>query len=130
MLGAPKRCLIFGVELRRAIFGADAHLGASAYAHIPGDFAVAGNLPLQMRRARAGHVVYHRTISPGGSSGLSAPVDDFKRITIDDCSPMRTSTSAAPVCLAARIARATSAWVMAAGRRGITTPLSSRAAMS
>jgi hypothetical protein len=31
--------------------------------------------------------------------------------------PTRTSTSAAPACFAARIARAMSAWVTAAGRR-------------
>src|SRR5262249_4271714 len=49
----------------------------------------------------------------------SAPVDGLRR-TITDCSPTGTMTSVAPACFAARMIRATSAWVMAAGRRLMT----------
>ena len=42
-------------------------------------------------------------------------MDGANRIKKDAWSPTRTSTSAAPSCFAARMTRATSAWVMVAG---------------
>src|SRR5262245_33941082 len=69
-----------------------------------------------MRRSRAGHGLDHRTISADSSSPVCGPVDELSRITILDF-PTCTSTSVAPACLAARTARAMSAWVMRAGRR-------------
>jgi hypothetical protein len=49
---------------------------------------------------------------------VSGAVDGEGRMTID-AAPIRSSTSGAPVCLAALIARAISAWVKLAGRRDI-----------
>src|SRR5262249_34708809 len=96
-----------GPEIRRPELGAKADTRAFADPHIPDGPTMPGNLPVQVRRARAGHGLHHRTISPDSSSVRSTPVD--KRITIVERPPVRISTSAAPACLAARIARATSA---------------------
>jgi hypothetical protein len=51
--------------------------------------------------------------------GLSAPVNGSRRMTIVVSSPTRSSTSLVPACFAALTARAISAWVIRAGRRGI-----------
>src|SRR5262245_23396558 len=118
--GTVKRSLVGRHKLGRAKFAPNPDFFIAALpTEVPSNRTVSGARAPQVRRARAGHGVYHRTISPTGSSGFSVPVDEFSRIIIEDCPPMRTSTSTAPVCLAARIARATSAWVMVAGRRGI-----------
>jgi hypothetical protein len=91
-------------------------------AHVPSSSTVARSLSVQMRGARAGHVGNHRMISADCSRpGASVPVDGEMRIMITLRSPIRTSTSAAPDCFAARIARAMSAWVTVAGRRAMIT---------
>ena len=87
--------------------------------NVPDRLAVARSLAMQVRRARAGHGGHHRTISTGSASEVSWAVDGAMRIMIVACPPMRTSTSDAPACFAARIARATSAWVMLAARRAM-----------
>ena len=94
---------------------------------------------MQVWRARAGHVCHHKTISSRCTRAVSETVDGAIRIMIVACPPTRTSTSDAPVCLAARMARARSACVMLAGRpamvatekssyrrlgRGLSKPLS------
>ena len=65
-----------------------------------------------------GHSVNHSVICSNFSSTVSGIVDGESLITMD-AAPIRSSTSGAPVCLAALIARAISACVMVAGRRDI-----------
>jgi len=120
---ASKRSLESGRKFRRAVFALDPGPRALPDSAIPNDAAVPCLFGDQMRRPRAGHSVNHRTMSPTGSSGVSCPVDEFSRISIEECLSTRTSTSAAPVCFAARIARAISAWVRVAGRRLIIRPV-------
>jgi hypothetical protein len=57
-------------------------------------------------------------------ASASALLHAAVRTTIE-LPPTRTSTSAAPACFAARMTRATSAWVMPAARRGIRRHLES-----
>src|SRR5262249_26663731 len=117
--------LILVVEIRRSEFRTKPNTWSLADTHIPNGFSMPGDFPVQVRWARAWHVDNHRTISADCSRlGASVPVDDKRRIMIRACSPTRTSTSAAPACLAARSARAMSAWVTVAGRRAMITALS------
>ena len=110
--------LILGVEIRRSEFGTKPNTWPLADTHIPNGFSMPGDFPMQVRRARAWHGADHRTISEDSSrAGIAVPVDGAMRIMIASRSPMRTSTSLAPTCFAARIARAISACVMLAGRR-------------
>ena len=115
---ACKRSLIFGVKFRRAELGPDPGAPPFTHAHVPHNSAMACHLPDEMGRSWTRHGVDHRTISSGSATGTSMPVDGVSR-TISDWSPTLTTTSLAPACLAARITRATSAWVSYAGRRGI-----------
>ena len=109
--------MIFGLEFRRAELGAKADSRPLAYADIPNGPAVARRLAVHVERSRARHRDHQRTISLAGSSVVASLVDDAIRMTIFEPSALRISTSAAPACFAARIARATSACVIAAGRR-------------
>ncbi len=95
-------CLVLGAELRRPELAANTNARPFANAHIPNGLAVPGDLPMQVWRARAGHGVHHRMICPGSSTEIFSPVDGEMRMIILECSPTRTSTSAAPACFAAR----------------------------
>src|SRR5262249_41846052 len=109
--------LILGVELRCAELSANADARPLADSDIPDGLTVPGDLPVQVRWSRARHDFHHRTISAACSSSCAFVSVDERRIMIASRSPMRTSTSTAPTCFAARITRAMSAWVMLAGRR-------------
>ena len=114
--GADGR-LILSVKFRRAKFCPNTHARSFVDAHVPDGLTVSGDLPVQTGWARTWHGGDHRTMSLGSSSTIFSSVDGLMRMMILEWSPTRTSTSAAPACFAARIARATSACVRAAGRR-------------
>ena len=109
LVGCNRR-LILRIELRRAELGLDTHALAGA-PHVPNRLAVTCSLMTEKGRRGRGMVVITRTISSSGSSGFSMAVD-CPSLTITDCSPIFTTTSDAPACFAARIMRATSAWVI------------------
>ena len=108
--------LIFGIELWRPEPGPDARAWAVTFADVPDGFPMLGGLAMEMRGARSGHSLNHRTIPSSDSRAFSRPVDLSKR-TIMDWPPSFISTSDAPACFAARITRAISACVIWAGRR-------------
>src|SRR5262245_18530119 len=49
--------LVLIAKFRRAKVSADADMWSFANAHIPNGFTVSGDLPMQVGRARAGHVL-------------------------------------------------------------------------
>src|SRR5262245_23393674 len=110
--------MILRPELSRAVVALEPDPRAITNAHIPDTLLMACGLMAQMRRPRVGHSGYHRVIFSGLSKAVSAVVDGESR-TMIEVPPVRTSTSAAPVCLAALIARAISACVNAGFRRCI-----------
>src|ERR1700680_2099765 len=106
---ARNGALIGLLELRCAICGPDANAGALADTDIPDHLAVAVGFPMEVRRARAGDAWNQSTISRSGSTGCAAFSGPSRQILIVPSGS--NSTAPAPACLAARIVRATSAWV-------------------
>jgi hypothetical protein len=70
---------------------------------------------MEVRRARAGHAGNQSTTSRSGSTGCAGFSGPYKQILIVPSGS--NSTVPAPACFAARIVRATSAWVKRAGVR-------------
>src|SRR4029077_12304295 len=102
---ASNRGLIFGVKFRRTKCWPDADARTLTDPDIPDGLVMARDLPMQVRRARAGHVVHYRTISSDSATDFSGT----SGIRIDASSPIFTSISVTPAFLAARIARSISA---------------------
>ena len=119
-LPGDRRC-IFSFEVLGPVFCPDPDPGdALSDANVPHGFTVPGELAVKVRRPLAGHGGDQRTISRGGATVSCCFSPDSSGLSSILIVPSgRIRTAPAPVCCAARIARATSAWVTRAGvRRG------------